>query len=243
MKLLKLLIILSLGILNFANSAYSFTIMLDPGHGGKDQGAVANNITESELTLDLSLRVKKILESKSFSVELTRTHDHEVSLAERISLAKKNKAELFVSIHANSEPSKSVTGFEVFTESHLAPEDDLIRNLAHKDTLFYESDQNSKTANSCESTELDSILTDLNKTGKQKISEELAQELALKWPKTRIRKAPFVVLIQNPIPAVLIEVGFLTHPQEAARLKKIEYRDAISERIAESLIFLKEKVD
>ena len=99
-------------------------IIIDAGHGGKDPGALGRgNIKEKNIVLDIAQRLKKILKGRGIKVKMTRDRDNFVSLQKRTEIASRSKADLFISIHANSSPTRSVYGLEVFDAKHLNAKD------------------------------------------------------------------------------------------------------------------------
>ncbi len=210
------------------------TIVIDPGHGGKDPGTSHNNITERELTLDVSKRLGSVLRAAGYNVVFTRERDAWVSLSERSNFAVKKKGDLFISIHVNASAKPNVSGFETY---YL----DLAGN---KESVRLAALENSGTNHRLG--EMEAILTDLLLSARIQESRKLATEIQ-KNTVSHIKKrghqvnnngtkgAPFHVLIGSSMPGVLVEIGYCTNSAEAKRLKQSKYRDALAEGIANGI--------
>ncbi|HEY9832627.1 MAG TPA: N-acetylmuramoyl-L-alanine amidase [Stenomitos sp.] len=168
-------------------------VMIDPGHGGKDSGAVGlGGIQEKDIILPISQRVAAILEQQGIHAILTRTSDYFVDLAPRVEMAKQERADLFVSIHANSIDNRpDVNGLETYyfdSGNHLA----------------------------------------------QTIHNSILQSLDIK--DRGVRRARFYVLRNNPMPAVLVEVGFVTGVEDSPRLATAAYENQMAQAIANGVL-------
>lgn len=225
-----------------ARKGYGITqfreIVIDPGHGGKDPGAIGRfGEYEKEAVLDISKRLKKILENKGIKIRMTRVKDEFITLQKRTEIASRSKADLFVSIHANSSPVRSVHGFEVYTAKYLGYKE---RNSGQRKTnqrLMFNHLAMKRGAS-----DLNNIVSDMIYTHKQSHSETLAKQLSrstAKRIKTRNRgekKSNFFVVKNTLIPAILIEVGFLSNPKESKLLQTGTYRQRVARGIAESIM-------
>ncbi|MBZ0165687.1 MAG: N-acetylmuramoyl-L-alanine amidase, partial [Candidatus Omnitrophica bacterium] len=211
---------------------------LDAGHGGKDPGTIGYAKTpEKEIVLDITNRLKRMLEEQGIKVHMTRTNDTFISLQERSEFASRTKADAFVSIHANASPKRSVQGVEVFALRNLSPaeKEDPKRKANRKLMLNHlavsKSDPN-----------MDIIVDELMYDHKQgesfqlakSIGEDMARSLKIRHRGTKT--AGFYVLRNTLIPAVLVEVGFLSNPKEERLLKSSRYREQVARSIARSLI-------
>ena len=208
-------------------------IVIDPGHGGHDQGSSGSGgLLEKELVLDVSHRLGKLLQEQLGSeVIFTRDDDQYVGLEQRSQIANKAKADLFLSIHANSSTIRSASGVETyylsFTPSKQALEVASRENAASEHTVF----------------ELRELLQKIALKDKVDESREFASKVHLSLLKaspapagvqTRnrgVRKAPFIVLIGTSMPSVLAEIGFLSNPRDEALLKKGEPRQKLAEAL------------
>ena len=189
-------------------------IVLDPGHGGEDPGALAGGVKESDLMLRLAIEVKEaLMRVAQFDVFLTRTDDHFVSLRERLAFATEKKADLFISLHADAISKGIAYGTTVYTLSETAS-DELSERLAHEHdraSLLVGSD-----LSGADDTIAD-ILIDIASKETMPRSEALAavmvKELFYQLGAVNaepLRKAGFTVLKSPDIPSILIEAGFLS---------------------------------
>jgi N-acetylmuramoyl-L-alanine amidase len=207
-------------------------VVIDPGHGGHDQGTHSKSgLLEKELVLDISTRLAKLLrERMGTEVIMTRTDDAYLGLEDRTRLANAAKADLFLSIHANSSPSKNVAGVETFYLNFSTGHDDL--DLATR--------ENASSERSI--AELKDVVSKIALRAKVDESREFAlrvqtslQSAAVKQNKDAkdrgIKRAPFVVLIGADMPSVLAEIGFLTNSRDESLLKGPEHRDRLAEAL------------
>jgi len=220
-------------------------IVLDPGHGGKDPGALGRlGIKEKDIVLDVAKRVKSILQRKGFDVAMTRDTDIFISLEERTRIAHAQNADLFVSIHANAAPTRSLKGFEVYYISEKM--DDETRASASADNLKLELEG---SAFQYHSKNLDSILWDLLYNEYRKESIQLAEYVSREVEKdnlssrrtSRIKGALFYVLKGTGMPAILIEIGYISNSIDAAKIKDPEYRQRLAEAIARGIAEFREE--
>jgi len=213
-------------------------VVIDAGHGGKDPGAIGTDGTyEKNVVLDIAHRLKQILENQDIEVLMTRNTDVFISLKKRTEIASQSNADLFISIHANSSPERWVKGVEVFTLRELKPlefeEGQRIEN--HK--LMFNRLSMKKNDEA-----LEAILSDLLFTHKQKYSSILANTISdkasriVRTKNRGIKKSGFYVLRNTLMPAVLVEVGFLTNAQEEKSLNSTAYRQKMAYGIARSIV-------
>uniref|UniRef100_A0A7C3UPQ9 N-acetylmuramoyl-L-alanine amidase n=1 Tax=candidate division WOR-3 bacterium TaxID=2052148 RepID=A0A7C3UPQ9_UNCW3 len=209
-------------------------IVLDPGHGGKDPGAVGKLGTrEKDLNLAIAKKLAQRLERAGYRVLLTREKDEFVSLKERVDFANKNKADIFISIHNNaSRENPRAVGFETYFLAEGRT--DLERAQALKENEVLKLEENS---NPFLNDELSLILSDLAQTEFLKESEELAcaiQDAAdayLGLANRGVKQAGFYVLRGALMPAVLVEGGFLTNRREEKLLRQEKTQEKIAEAI------------
>ncbi|MCL6465487.1 MAG: N-acetylmuramoyl-L-alanine amidase [candidate division WOR-3 bacterium] len=213
-------------------------IILDPGHGGKDPGAIGRLGTEEKtIVLDIARRVKKHLTQQGFEVILTRDSDDYVSLAERAEKAAKSGADLFVSIHANAAPNRSATGLETYFLSEAKT--DWERAVAARENAAFERELANPLIKDNDPVTL--ILADLAQNEFLFESSELAsriQEAALSAICAQdrgVRQANFYVLRNIFMPAVLVECGFLSNRQEEKLLRNPAHREKIARAIAQGI--------
>lgn len=214
-------------------------LVLDPGHGGKDPGAVGRLGTREKIVvLDVARRLKKKLEKQGFEVILARDSDRFVSLADRSKCANSRKVDLFVSIHANASPNRAACGFETYFLSEAKT--DWERAVAARENAAFETEDSSTGLNVGGDVGL--ILADLAQNEFLVESSELAariQEATV--PQARImdrgvRQANFYVLRNNFMPAVLVECGFLSNKSEEKLLRQFAHRERLAEGISRGIV-------
>jgi N-acetylmuramoyl-L-alanine amidase len=210
-------------------------IVIDAGHGGHDPGAQARGIVESELVLDVALRVEKLLQKvPGVEVVLTRRTDEFVALQERTAIANREGADLFLSIHANASPSVSAHGIETYFLNFAT-------NLSAAAVAARENAASGQAMNA-----LPDIVKAIALNNKLDESRDFAGQVQhamfehLKGPNKLIKdlgvkQAPFVVLIGASMPSVLAEISFVTNPQEAKLLKSSAYRQRIAEALFDGI--------
>ena len=210
-------------------------IVIDPGHGGSDSGAVGNGLKEKNVVLATSKKLGALLTKRGYKVLYTRSTDVFINLRSRTAFAAKRNADMFISIHANAAPNASsalkMSGVETF---FLSP----ARSERSKNAAALENRGDLEDMNTF------SKQTFLNFLNREKIisSNKLAidiQSYMLSSVKKSfssrdggVREAPFWVLVGATMPAVLVEIGYITHPQEGKNLGKSAYQDRIAQGIA-----------
>jgi N-acetylmuramoyl-L-alanine amidase len=223
------------------------TIVIDPGHGGHDAGAVGpSGLQEKELSLDIARRVAALLpEELGVRVVLTRARDQFVGLRERTALANRERADLFVSIHVNAAPAAAATGTETYFLSNEATDGAARRAAEYENRLIaLETGPRGGPPDV-----LRSILWDLAQSDFQQESSRVAEALqnhldrALRRPSRGVKQAPFYVLGGAAMPAVLVEIGFISNVQEEQRLRDDGYRDRIARALAAGVAAYKRSYD
>jgi N-acetylmuramoyl-L-alanine amidase len=207
-------------------------IVIDAGHGGQDQGTQGpKGLLEKDLVLDVALRLGKLIEDRmGAEVIYTRSDDTFIPLEQRTALANDKKADLFLSIHANSSPYPRIAGIETF----------YLNFTDSKEALDVASRENASSQKSI--FELQDIIQKITLHDKAEESKEFAGRVQaalyafsahnVPGEKNRgVKKAPFVVLIGASMPSVLAEIGFLSNPREEALLKKPDYRQKLAEAL------------
>ena len=206
-------------------------IVIDPGHGGHDPGAKARGLTEADLTLDVALRLEKLLAKESgVEVVLTRRTDAYVPLEERTAMANRSGADLFLSIHANASKVAAARGIETYF-LNFAP------NPEAEAIAARENASSAKTMRN-----LPDIVKAIAMNNKIDESRDFASIVqaslydALRASNRQVRnlgvkQAPFMVLIGATMPSILAEISFITNRQEAALLKTQSYRQQIAEAL------------
>lgn len=205
------------------------TIVLDPGHGGKDPGASYYNLKEKDIVLEVSKYLYQYLkQDPSLKVYLTRNRDIFIPLEERTAIANKLKADLFISVHVNAAKRKEASGVETFVFN-------VTNDRGALEVAAFENQATTKSIS-----DLQGILKDILKYSKLEESLSLAgsvqQKLAgnLKVTKAQnlgVKQAPFYVLVGATMPAILVEMGFLSNKAEADKLATSQYRKKVAEGI------------
>ncbi len=211
------------------------SVILDPGHGGKDPGTSHNGIVEREVTLELAKMTGAILAARGMKVHYTRQDNRWISLEDRSHKAHKVKADLFISIHVNANPKPAVSGFETYYLDFASSSE--AARLAGVENAVSERNLG----------EMEGMLADLMLGARTQESRRLARNiqnstlarLKKKGYATRdggLKSAPFVVLLGSGMPGVLVEVGYCTNVQEARWLTGKKYRTALAEGIAAGIL-------
>lgn len=207
-------------------------IVIDPGHGGKDPGTIGKTgIMEKTVVLDICQRLKKLLDTASdLEVIMTRETDIYVPVENRTVIANQKQADLFVSVHANANPSKKRSGVETF-----------YLNFSHDPSVIETAAQENATSTKNLS-EMRTILEKIAKNSKVLESKELANNIQTNLVSALRKKykdvkdlgykgGPFWVLIGVETPSILVEVSYLSNSKEETRLKNAQYRQNIAQGI------------
>jgi len=206
------------------------TIIIDPGHGGRDVGAIGKGIYEKAITLQIAKRLRKELQKRGYKVFMTRTYDKYMSLKERTEYANSRNGNMFISIHANAAPKgkskQEYQGIEVFHLSLKNSNRIRKRRAYYKGKYYY------------------SVATYKRMTSSWKIanSRKLARNIRskilynvrkrYKLQDKGVRRSDFWVLLASTMPAVLIETGYLTHNKELLKLRSKRYQERLVKGIA-----------
>jgi N-acetylmuramoyl-L-alanine amidase len=210
-------------------------VIIDPGHGGHDTGAIGKNGTrEKDVTLAISQKLAGELKERGLEVVLTRNDDRYVRLESRAQFANDSRGDLFISIHCNSAPNAKLHGVETYTLNissdrysiRLAARENASTEKGISDLQFILADLATK-ANTGESTRL---ATQVQKSLVEQLSQDYSgiKDLGTK-------EALFYVLLGVKMPAILVETSFLSHAEEEARLSSEEYQDALAQAIAQGV--------
>lgn len=213
------------------------TIMIDPGHGGRDPGTKGRTgLKEKEVNLDISKRLKDLLQEAGLNVIMTRESDIYLTLPERTQMASQSNADLFVSIHANFMPARTTQGVELY----------YVRTTSKGDLDEWQRQMNERMfvqhLNANPSRVLQGIVADMMYQSKVAESGKLAMRLAhdlsddLGVPNRGARHCRYFVVRNTLIPAVLVEVGFLSNRQEEKKLNSSAYRQKLAESMARSIL-------
>ncbi|MCD4748807.1 MAG: N-acetylmuramoyl-L-alanine amidase [Thermoanaerobaculales bacterium] len=211
------------------------TVVIDPGHGGRDGGTSLNfGLLEKDLTLDIGIRLARRLEEAGLSPILTRSQDVEISLPERVAVANIERADLFISIHINWLPDRSARGVETY---YLGPSDDpFLNRLA--------ASENRASGFTLADTRrlLEVIYADVRREESRRLArsvqDSLFEVLRTENPdivSRGVMSAPFAVLVATEMPAILAEVACLSNDREARLLAIPAYRQKIADALAEGV--------
>ena len=219
-------------------------IAIDAGHGGHDPGASGRSgLKEKAVNLDVARRLRDLLVQDGFQVVMTRYDDRFVPLYGRTAIANREGADLFVSIHANASKRRSVAGFEAYYLSEAT--DDQARALAAAENATLPEEVGGGVAR-----ETEEILWDLLYTENRAESSDLAVHICrgmsgagLLSQNRGVKAARFAVLKGSRMPAVLVEVGFVTHPAEESRLRSAEHRQRIAEGVRRGIRGFREEME
>jgi N-acetylmuramoyl-L-alanine amidase len=220
------------------------TIVLDPGHGGDEPGTKGSTGTvEKDLTLDVARRLKNLLESRlGVRALLTRDDDRLVPVDERAAIANNNKADLFVSLHVNASPNASAKGAKVFYLS-LDGLNDEARKVAETRQV------KPLPTFGGGSRDIDLILWDMAQARHLAesaafagmIEEELRRRVEMSA--RPVDQAPFRVLVAANMPAVLVEMGFLSNPQQEARLATDDFKNGVAQSLYDAILRYRARIE
>ena len=212
------------------------TIVIDPGHGGKKDGAVGPGGTrEKHVALDVAKRLRSRLEAHyGYRILMTRTSDRHLSLRDRVRFANRHQADLFLSIHVNSLPDSSVTSVETYYYGREASEK--ARRLAERENR----------ASGYSVAEFNELLDEVGQRLRLEESRRLAASIQKSLyrnikghnPEVRdwgVRTAPFVVLLGVEAPSILAEIGVISNPAEEQKLRRPAYREQLARYLEEGV--------
>lgn len=240
MTLLKSLFILSASLFMLTR-AEALTILIDPGHGGEEDGAVATTqgeavprtIKEKDIALAISKRIHELLQQKNYSVYLTRSMDRTVTLPERASIAEKTRADLFISVHINSSPESGAVGFETYYLDN------------HNDVAIKKVEKTENIQGDGENIVVQQILVDLvvdqtvstSKPLAESIHAELKSDVGRKYkiPSRGVKPGLFYVLALSKRPGVLLEVGFISTQKERVRMMDPKFQDTYARAVVKGI--------
>ncbi|MXV72723.1 tetratricopeptide repeat protein [Candidatus Poribacteria bacterium] len=207
------------------------TIVIDPGHGGKDPGGLgSDNLQEKGIVLSISRKLREVLTAKGYTVLMTRETDHLIPLKKRTEFATQHKADLFLSIHANAAESSRANGIETYY---------LDVNSTDKASEKIAARENINSGYSIQ--ELETLLAGLIRESKSEDSKRLAGHVQDALVQNTgaadrgVKHARFVVLIGTKVPAILIETGFVSNPVEGQKLTTSAYQHKIATAIAQGV--------
>ncbi len=222
-------------------------IVIDPGHGGMDTGAVSpRGVKEKDLTLAVAKRLREVLKKRlGCTVILTRNGDTFVPLEERTAMANRNEADIFISIHVNAAPNRHAKGVETFFLNYK-PSDDESRRLAALENGF---DPKEAGIEGGFTDDLKMTLLDLVETAAHHESSALAESIQVRLVGLTgrgdrgVKQAPFAVLGGAVMPAVLVELGFISNSRDRRWLVSSKGKDKIADSIALGIIDFKNRFE
>ncbi len=203
-------------------------IVIDPGHGGVQTGAISESgVSEKEITLDVALRLRRLMEKAPFEVLLTRQSDQRIPLEKRVEFANANNADLFVSIHVNWMEPRETRALETY---FVGPTDDpAVIKLASREN------RESSHAFSDYRRILEKIYVDTRRDESRKLAKTIHAELYHSLREINpelenrgVKMAPFVVLVDTQMPSILVEVCCLSNEEEVGLLTNADYREKIA---------------
>lgn len=230
------------------------TVVIDPGHGGKDPGAVGPKGTrEKDIVLDVAIELKKIIEkSGEVNVVLTRDKDVFVPLHRRAQIARENRGKLFISLHANAHRNRSAKGFEVYFLSAAKTED--AEEVARRENKAIELEENLDyyasflhLANLPK--DIRDIQIDMESSVYLRESQDMCRIILEKAINSTnlvnrgVKQAGFVVMsgTQAFMPSILVEIGFISNVEEEKLLKRASYQKKLAESIYDAIIMFKQR--
>ena len=204
-------------------------VVIDPGHGGADYGARGSDGSlEKRRALEVAKKLGAGLMGAGYRVVYTRERDEFVSLVERADIANRAGGDLFLSIHANASPDATAAGFETYFLSSDASDDDA-RRLAEAENSVLDPSGVLPGSESVVGDILGDLLWTAHLESSSRLAAAIQRRLArLPGPSRGVKQAPFMVLMGVNMPAALVEIGFLTHPNEARRLGEKQHQGAIA---------------
>ncbi len=223
------------------NLKYNYTIMVDAGHGGKDSGTSWIGIKEKDVVLSVAKKVYQKLKTLGFKVKMTRYKDYYITLRGRIKKANKANADLFVSIHANAVSNKNRLNKAYGIETYF------LQNTRNARARRVAAKENAQMLKEMDRTTQEVLLNTVFTGPKILLSNRLAidvQKNILASLKHRyknikdngVRGGPFYVLVGAEMPAILVEIGYLSNPMERKRLLNKKYQDRLANGIVKGII-------
>ena len=214
-------------------------VVIDAGHGGRDNGASCGNKKEKKITLSVAYKLKKRLEKRGYKVYMTREKDTFVALPKRTEFANKKKADIFISIHANAAPQKNLDnvfkGLEIY---YLSPaKTERAKKAAEKENAVMFEDKDFYTKNAYLSLISREKIVESHKLGLD-VSYKMLSNLRTHYGSVEdggVKTANFWVLVGAQMPAILVETGYITHPKEGKNLMNAYYKDLLAKGIAEGI--------
>lgn len=227
------------------------TVVIDPGHGGKDPGAIIGKLKEKDIALDVALKTGQLIKNNYPNVDIiyTRDDDRFIPLNSRANIANKANADLFISIHVNYFNQSGINGTETYILGNHRSEENLKVAQMENSVILLEEDHNTKyegfDPNSAESY----IMFELIQNEFMEQSRQIADEIQTNFTQIAkrrnrgVRQAGFLVLRNTAMPSILIELGFLSNPNDKAFLVTQKGKDQLAHSIYKAFAKYKTKID
>ena len=227
------------------------TIVIDAGHGGTDPGAIGSRSKEKDITLGVALKIGKYIADNFSDVKVIFTRDKDIfiPLYERADIANKNKADLFISIHANSSVKKYVYGAETYVMGEDKNEKNFEVAKAENSVIFQEDDYTTKyegfDPNSTESYIIFSLVQRTHLNQSMNIARLIQNQLREKARRVDrgVSQGPFLVLWRTSMPSVLLEIGFISHPDEEKYLSSEAGQDFLASAVYRAFKDYKKEIE
>jgi N-acetylmuramoyl-L-alanine amidase len=239
---LTIIVLISFNLKGFADGhgkKENFIIVIDPGHGGKDPGAVGSFSYEKDIVLSVAIKLGEYLQRSNNSIKViyTRNTDIYVSLRDRAEIANKNNADLFISIHANLIIGKNAYGTETFIMGHSLDEENLQVAMKENEVILLESDYSTKYEGFDPKTPESYIMFSLTQNAYAKQSTELASMIQTQFKEKigrfdrGVKQERFLVLWRTAMPSVLTEIGFISNHNEEKYMNSKQGQDDLASSI------------
>ncbi len=216
-----------------------FLVIVDPGHGGEDPGALGRRSKEKDIVLQISRRLKKLIDaSPGMRAELTRTGDYYVNLRRRSALARRRRADMFVSVHADAFTSPSARGASVYALSLRGATSEAARLLANQQNLsdlaggVNLAGKDPQVARTMLGLSMDKTIDQSILFGREVLDE---LENVGRIHSARVEQAGFVVLKSPDVPSILVETGYITNPTEEKLLRSDQHQQRIARAIMKGI--------
>ncbi len=214
-----------------------FIVVIDPGHGGKDPGAIGpNNTREKDVVLEIARKLRtRLNREKGVKAILTRDSDTFIPLRDRIGIAHQHKADLFISVHADANPNSRITGSTVYILSETGASSEAAKLIADSENSYDLKFGSLALSNA--TSQLASVLLDLSQNAMTDRSLQLAKNVLGELSKVNnplrrgVESARFMVLRSPDIPSMLVETAFISNPTEERRLKTADYQQKLASAI------------
>lgn len=243
---------LALPLSHLSAQGKDFTLVIDPGHGGKDPGAIGKKGKEKNINLNVALKLGNLIKEncKDVNIVYTRQKDTFVALDRRAQIANNAKADLFISIHTNSvAKGKTVRGTETYTLGLHRTEDNLEVAKKENSVILIESDYEQRYAgfnpNSAESYIIFEFLQDKNMEKSVRLATDIQKQFktTAKRIDKGVHQAGFLVLRETTMPGVLVELGYISTPDEERYLLTEAGTSALAKSIYQAFLSYKKKYD